>query len=139
MDALKLAYVMLFISANLSANFKGTTKDRNKLQLLSHSKGVCDKRQVKEENRQWDQKRYFLQERRDFNQATRENAVRNCWSSETRYLKWLRESHCLSRPCRWGRTVSDLLHFNFRVGCGMSFSEKESWLSVNSDLAHFTK
>lgn len=31
MDALKLAYVMLFISANLSANFKGTTKDRNKL------------------------------------------------------------------------------------------------------------
>lgn len=88
MDTLKLVYEVFFISTTWSANFKEeTTKDGKKLQPLPHSKGLCDKRQVKEKMRS--QKRYFCNK---IEALTRLQIKSKCSEElETRYFKQWRE------------------------------------------------
>lgn len=119
METLKLVYEELFISTTWNASYKDeTTKDGKKLQPLSHPKGLCEKKQVKEKMRS--QKRYFCKKKRGSCQTTNTTKMQCSEELETRYFKQGREFRSPTVLHRWERlypTYCILISISVEVRC----------------------
>lgn len=102
MDTLKLVCEVLFISTTCNTNYKEeTTKDGKKLQALSHPKGLCEKKQVKEKMRS--EKRYFCKKKKGSYQTINTTKMQCSEELETRYFKQGREFRSPIVLHRWER------------------------------------